>query len=585
MIKSDCNQLPIHFLTIVLNGQPFIRYHAKVFEQLPFKWHWHIVEGVATIKHCDKWSLKTGGHIIDEMHCNGRSNDGTTEYLDHLVKEYPNHISLYRKPLKEFWEGRIEMVNAPIPNIQESCLLWQIDVDELWTLEQIRAVRQLFLENPTKTAAYYWCSFFVGSNLIVSTRNCYSQNPKLEWLRTWRFTPGMHWKTHSPPRLFETTGNGETRDVAEVNPFWQEETERHGLVFQHFAYVTSEQVFFKEHCYGYEGALTGWKRLQQQCSFPTKLKDYFPWVQDNTLVDTTKTCGVFPIAQKDSENGEWSFRYSSTEDLEAPVEIDRSSPHILIDSVVFQFFQTNGSKQAQFWSSFLEYCADSSLNPHFTVLDRSGTCPRIEGIRYQSIPHYESGKSGIDSLRLQQICEKNHVDLFVSTYHTIPVTTPSTLVLIESDPDQESQFVSEQDKTYSSLYASATVATSKDVLAAYRDRFPNLSQDFLKIIDVYPELNHEFSKKTVWIMEELIEIAKKTQACNISSVNPLWTEIKRMQSQLQQAQTSSNYELQYQLQKAKKIIMAMETSSFWKLRSVWLRIKKRLGLSSHDWWK
>ena len=82
--------LPIHFFTIVLNGQPFIRYHIEVLKQLPFKWHWHIVEGVAELKHDTGWSLNSGGYISDEIHHNGRSNDGTTEYLDELAQQYPD---------------------------------------------------------------------------------------------------------------------------------------------------------------------------------------------------------------------------------------------------------------------------------------------------------------------------------------------------------------------------------------------------------------------------------------------------------------------------------------------------------------
>src|SRR5438874_9967466 len=39
--------LPVHFFTIVLNGEPFIRYHLDVFRALPVRWHWHIIEGVA----------------------------------------------------------------------------------------------------------------------------------------------------------------------------------------------------------------------------------------------------------------------------------------------------------------------------------------------------------------------------------------------------------------------------------------------------------------------------------------------------------------------------------------------------------
>ena len=51
-------ELPIHFFTIVLNGQPFIRYHIEVFKQLPFPWHWHIVEGVAELTHDTAWECK-----------------------------------------------------------------------------------------------------------------------------------------------------------------------------------------------------------------------------------------------------------------------------------------------------------------------------------------------------------------------------------------------------------------------------------------------------------------------------------------------------------------------------------------------
>lgn len=43
--------LPVHFFTIVLNGEPFIRYHEHMLNKLPFEWHWHIVEGVAELTH------------------------------------------------------------------------------------------------------------------------------------------------------------------------------------------------------------------------------------------------------------------------------------------------------------------------------------------------------------------------------------------------------------------------------------------------------------------------------------------------------------------------------------------------------
>ena len=83
-IARTALSLPVHLFTIVLNGQPFIRHHIEVFKQLPFKWHWHIIEGVADLKHDTAWSVKLGGRISEQLHRDGLSNDGTAEYIDEL---------------------------------------------------------------------------------------------------------------------------------------------------------------------------------------------------------------------------------------------------------------------------------------------------------------------------------------------------------------------------------------------------------------------------------------------------------------------------------------------------------------------
>ena len=54
------------------------------------------------------WSLQYGGRITDEIHRNGRSNDGTTDYLNHLIERYPNNITVYRKSIRRVlgWQIR-----------------------------------------------------------------------------------------------------------------------------------------------------------------------------------------------------------------------------------------------------------------------------------------------------------------------------------------------------------------------------------------------------------------------------------------------------------------------------------------------
>ncbi len=64
---------PINFFTIVLNGQPFIQYDIEIFKQIPFKWHWHIIEGVADLNHDTSWSVQLGEKVNHEIHKNGLS--------------------------------------------------------------------------------------------------------------------------------------------------------------------------------------------------------------------------------------------------------------------------------------------------------------------------------------------------------------------------------------------------------------------------------------------------------------------------------------------------------------------------------
>lgn len=173
-------ELKIHFFTIVLNGMPFIDKHIETFKKIAPEWHWHIIEGVAELKNDTAWSIGNGGRIESSFHKNGLSNDGTTEYLDSLKQEFPNQISIYRKPPGVFWNGKIEMVNAPLPSISEESLLWEIDVDEFWTATQINTGHQLFSSNPNKFSAFYWCHYFVGKNILISTRNGYANNPSFE---------------------------------------------------------------------------------------------------------------------------------------------------------------------------------------------------------------------------------------------------------------------------------------------------------------------------------------------------------------------------------------------------------------------
>ncbi|MBL8550620.1 MAG: glycosyltransferase [Hyphomonadaceae bacterium] len=485
---AAADALPVHFFTIVLNGEPFIRYHLDVFNALPFRWRWHVIEGVAALKHDTAWSVAGGGRIDPSLHDNGRSKDGTSAYLDHIAAAHPDKITLYRKPAGEFWDGKKEMVSAPLGNLGEECLLWQVDADELWTPVQIETMREAFLKAPKRTAALFWCHYFVAPHTLVSTRYNYAQNPEVEWRRVWRYRPGDRWAAHEPPTLVRKIKRRET-DIAEIAPFRHDETEAMGLVFQHFAYVTPEQLRFKEAYYGYAGAEDRWRALQAAAATqgPLLLKDYFGWVSDETMVEDAAQLGVAPLARED--NGAWRF---NPEPQRAAKAVS-AFPRIVVDGVFFQHNQRSGI--ARVWRTLFQEWRASGFLQHVTLIDRAGAAPRIPGCRTRSIGAWDEAFTGEDCIRLQRVCDEENADLFISSYHTSPITTPSVFLAHDFIPELlEDEALTEQTWVekrlaleHSSFVICVSESTKRDLLALHPefdtariDVIPNAVEDSFK---------------------------------------------------------------------------------------------------------
>lgn len=251
------------FLTIVLDGMPYIAGHLQVFNRLSVDWEWHIVEGAAMPAHCTSWCKSIEPRL---------SRDGTTEYLAEISR-HPR-VKVYQR---ESWAGKIAMVNEPLHHIAEPCVLVQIDSDEMWTAGQLELIRQMFVQHPEKNAALFTCRYFVGQHIAVTARGGYG-NKDGEWLRAFRYLPGMRFERHEPPQLAGVR----------INAFSPEETEVMGLVFDHYAYATRKQVEFKERYYGYTGAAAAWDKLQENTQWPARLGDFLPWVTGGSVVNVVK---------------------------------------------------------------------------------------------------------------------------------------------------------------------------------------------------------------------------------------------------------------------------------------------------------
>lgn len=249
--------MKIVFFTIVLDGMPFITNHLPVFNRLSFDWQWRIAEGVALPVNCTRWCAPISPRV---------SIDGTSEYLRSIAL-HPN-VTIYSKPS---WNGKIEMVNTLTSQIEPGTLVVQVDSDELWDEGSIAALHRLMSRAPNGTHARFFCRYFVGPDLMISSLNTYGNKPD-EWERAWKWSEGSRFISHEPPV------------VVPDGPLLHREKTVSEAMFDHYAYATEKQVEFKERYYRYPGAVEGWRRLQKVSQFPVMLRDYFPWVKDEATV-------------------------------------------------------------------------------------------------------------------------------------------------------------------------------------------------------------------------------------------------------------------------------------------------------------
>ena len=245
------DQLPVAFFTIVYNGMPFIEYHLDKFKDLPFPWHWYIIEGLAQISG-DKGAeghQARGGHtpIKAESHL---SSDGTSEYLDKL-SAMPN-VTVYRN--NGIWPSKLSMINTPLSKINYKCILWQIDVDEFYPRASMIELYNMFVTNSTKTAVIIPFTAFIGKTKYV-VHNGTGWGSQC-FPRLWKYRPGYKWTSHAPPVLRDAKG----RNLSGLNPLGGEETKHLG--FYHYSYVHPTQIEFKEEYYGYKGLFDGWMKMQ-----------------------------------------------------------------------------------------------------------------------------------------------------------------------------------------------------------------------------------------------------------------------------------------------------------------------------------
>ena len=187
---------------------------------------------------------------------------------------------------------------------------------------------------------------------------------------------------------------------------------------------------------------------------------------------------------KQSEKFTWEKTLQETINvykLAAESEFSTPSPKVIIDGVFFQLYKTG---IARVWQSLLEQWANTDFANHILVLDRAGTAPKIPGIRYRTVPAYSYNNTDIDREMLQQVCNEEGAELFISTYYTTPTDTPSVFMAYDMIPEVVGADLSQlmwQEKHQGINHASAFIAISGNTAQDITKFFPNIPSDSISV--------------------------------------------------------------------------------------------------------
>jgi glycosyltransferase involved in cell wall biosynthesis len=156
-------------------------------------------------------------------------------------------------------------------------------------------------------------------------------------------------------------------------------------------------------------------------------------------------------------------------------------PKVAIDGV---FFQINATGIARIWRSLFEEWIESGFAAHIVVLDRNKTAPILPGIEYRNIETYDYTRTGKDSQMLQFVCDEIGADLFISSYYTTPLSTPSVFMAYDMIPEVIEANLQEpmwQEKHHGIVHACRYISISQSTANDLVKFYPQVAPDSIEI--------------------------------------------------------------------------------------------------------
>lgn len=244
-------------VTILYNGLHHLQHNGFAQFMVDNFDYWAVVDGLSHNGGSTAWCNR-----LDMPPC---STDGSVEFMRDLAMTHSNVLHyVAKKPFR----SKDEQVNMCIDLLRKQIKrgwLWQVDVDEQWTAEQLDDAEQRLFFSPMREAAFRFYHF-VGKGIYADGK---WGNDHVSRLFKWR---GQKFISHEPSRMDSA---GRVLLIDDIR-------------FNHYSYYFETDVIHKDKYYkGYEGIHPNWLKLQTMTEFPQPLSVLMP-VTSKQYNDNTK---------------------------------------------------------------------------------------------------------------------------------------------------------------------------------------------------------------------------------------------------------------------------------------------------------
>ena len=228
----------VTFGIIVLNGEPFTRYCLR--SLYPFAHEIIVVEG----GHQDTRAVTTA---------DGHSTDETLDVLQRFKAEEDPLGKVQIVTRDGFWPKTDELGNHRTPQSRAYAeratgdYLWQVDIDEFYRPEDMRATLAMLADDPAITAVSFNVLPFWGDLRYISDGWRWRRGD-LQFHRLFRWGPGYRYVTHEPPTVHDERG----RDLRSLKWVGGDEMQRRGVRLYHYDHLLPKQVLDKAAIYRFE---------------------------------------------------------------------------------------------------------------------------------------------------------------------------------------------------------------------------------------------------------------------------------------------------------------------------------------------